>query len=86
MRSSRLHTISMRRSLLDLMVAIQSVGIGVFALIGNLAESELLLELSSQLAVGSNELLARLDQCLARSDGSVGLDAQQDLGDVRMGD
>ncbi|MDB5910499.1 MAG: hypothetical protein JWP34_4613 [Massilia sp.] len=44
-----------------LMMAVEAVGIGLLSLVGDLAEGELLLELSAELTIGRDELLARLD-------------------------
>lgn len=60
-------------------------GIGLLSLIGDLAEGKLLLKLSTQLAIGRNQLLASLNEGLTRGDGAVGLDAEEQLGLVGMG-
>jgi len=52
------------------------VGVGLVALVGNLSESELLLELASELAQGGDELLADVHQSLAGRHCTVGLDAK----------
>ncbi len=61
-----------------------AVGISLLALVGVLAQSELLLELAAQLTVGGNELLANVDNSIARSDDTVSLDTQQNLRHIRM--
>jgi len=66
-------------------MTVEADGIGLLSLIGDLSEGILLLELSAQLAIRRNQLLASLDESLARRDGAVGLDAKKDLGDVGMG-
>lgn len=62
-----------------------SVGTGLLALIGVLAESQLLLELATELAIRSHKLLARVDQGLAWGNCSVSLDPNHHLGHVGMG-
>lgn len=62
-----------------------SVGVGLVALVRNLSEGELLLELASELAQGGDELLADVHQSLPRGHSAVGLDAKQDVGDIRVG-
>lgn len=69
-----------------LMMAIDAVGVGLLALVGDLAEGELLLELTAELSIGRDQLLARLDEGLARRDGAVRLDAQKDFRHVGMSD
>lgn len=58
----------------------------MLALVRVLPERKLLLELAAQLPVHGNELLANGNECLARRDGAVGLDAQLDLRYVGMTD
>jgi len=65
-------------------MTVEAGGIGMLSLISDLAEGILLLELSAQLAIRGDQLLASLNEGLARSDGAVRLDAQKDLGDVGM--
>jgi hypothetical protein len=66
-------------------MTVETVGIGLLlSLIGDLSEGELLLELSAKQSIGSDQLLASIDQSLARSDGAVGLDTEQNLWNVRV--
>jgi hypothetical protein len=59
---------------------------GILALIGVLAQGKLLLELAAELAVHGDQLLADRHDGLARRDGAVGLDAQEDFGHVGVAD
>ena len=59
---------------------------GVLALVGVLAEGQLLLELAAELAVHGDQLLADGDEGLARGEGAVRLDADLHFGDVGVGD
>jgi hypothetical protein len=67
-------------------MTVETVGISLLSLVGDLAVGELLLELSAELTIGGDQLLARLDEGLARGDGAVSLDAQKNLGHIRMSD
>jgi hypothetical protein len=58
----------------------------ILALVGVLAQRKLLLELAAELAVHGDQLLADRHDGLARRDGAVGLDAQEDFGHVGVTD
>lgn len=63
-----------------------AVGVSLLALVGDLAEGELLLELAAELTVDGDEILAGLGQGLAGLHGAIRLDTEENLGHVGMSD
>lgn len=56
----------------------------LLALVGELAKRQFLLELAAEGAVLGDQVAADLTECLARGHRAIGLDANQDLRDIRV--
>jgi hypothetical protein len=67
-------------------LALETVGLVLIAGRNHLAQLIFTGKLASKLTVGLDELLADLEQSVLGCDGTVGLNANQDLRDVGMSD